>query len=197
MKPLALLSMIVAISWTGLWFTPDQQGQRLMKRGDYEAAAETFRDPMRIGVAWFRAGEFERAEQAFARVPTAEAEFNRGNCLIMRGKYEAAVERFDRALELRPGWEDAEVNRQIAIARGERTKQEGGEMGDQKLGADEIVFDKNKKSGGQETEVDSQPLSDAEMQAMWLRRVQTKPADFLKAKFAYQLASENVEASGQ
>ncbi|HIE98204.1 MAG: hypothetical protein ABGZ53_25045 [Fuerstiella sp.] len=34
-----------------------------------------------------------------------------------------------------------------------------------------------------------QPLSDSAMQALWLRRVQTKPADFLKAKFAYQLAT--------
>ena len=66
-------------------------------------------------------------------------------------------------------------------------------MGDQKLGADDIVFDKSKRSGGQETETDAtQPLSDSAMQAMWLRRVQTKPADFLRAKFAYQLA-EGVE----
>ena len=62
-------------------------------------------------------------------------------------------------------------------------------MGDQKLGADEIVFDRNKKSGGQDTETEeTQPLNDSAMQAMWLRRVQTRPADFLRAKFAYQLA---------
>ena len=189
MKYLTLLVMFGGITWTGLWFTPDQQGQRLMNQGSYDSAAQTFRDPMRIGVAWFRSGEFEKAEQAFARVTTPEAEFNRGNCLIMRGKYEAAIERFDRALELRPDWPDAQINRGIAVARAERTKQEGGDMGDQQIGADEIVFDKNKKSAGQETETEAtQPLTDSAMQAMWLRRVQTKPADFLRAKFAYQLA---------
>ena len=31
------------------------------------------------------------------------------------------------------------------------------------------------------------PLSDDQLRALWLRRVQTKPADFLRAKFAYQL----------
>ncbi len=112
----------------------------------------------------------------------------------MRGKYESAIERFDRALELRPDWSDAQINRDIAIARAERTKQKGGDMGDQQIGADEIVFDKNKKSAGQETETDAtQPLTDSAMQAMWLRRVQTKPAGFLKAKFAYQIAEDSNE----
>lgn len=194
MKYTVVIAMAAGISWIGLWFTPDQQGQRLMDAGEFASAAETFQDPMRIGVAWFRDGEFEKAEQAFARVASAEAEFNRGNCLIMRGKYEGAIAQFDRALQLRPDWKDAKINRAIAVARAERTKQEGGDMGNQKIGADEIVFDKNKKPGGEDTETDAQqPLTDSSMQAMWLRRVQTKPADFLRAKFAYQLADEGGE----
>jgi Ca-activated chloride channel family protein len=198
MKMLAAVTAIGAFTWSGFWFTPDQQGQRLMNRGDFQAAAETFRDPMRQGVAWFRAGEFEKAEQAFARLGTSDAEFNRGNCLILRGKYEEAVERFDRALELNPELEDARINREIAIARGKLVEKTGGDMGDQKIGADEIVFDKNNKSGGQDTETEgSQPLSDAEMQALWLRRVQTKPADFLKAKFAYQLSLGEQQGGGE
>lgn len=197
MKMLVALAIVGAITWWGLWFTPDQQGQRLMKRSEFQAAAETFRDPMRQGVAWFRAGEFEKAERAFARVETPSAEFNRGNCLIMRGKYEEAVERFDRALELNPELEDARINRDIAIARAKLVEKKGGDMGQQEIGADEIVFDKNKKSGGQDTETEgSQPLSDSEMRALWLRRVQTKPADFLKAKFAYQLSAEEQKGGG-
>jgi Ca-activated chloride channel family protein len=198
MKTLVALAIVGAITWWSLWFTPDQQGQRLMNRGEFQAAAETFRDPMRQGVAWFRAGEFEKAEQSFARLGTADAEFNRGNCLIMRGKYEEAVERFDRALELNPELEAARINRNIAIARAKLVEKKGGDMGQQEIGADEIVFDKNKKSGGQDTETEgSQPLSDSEMQALWLRRVQTKPADFLKAKFAYQLSAGEQEGGGE
>lgn len=192
----ALLAVVVVggISWSELWLTKEQQAQRLMDNGDYAAAAESFRDPMRQGAAWFRAGEFEKAEQAFARVTTAEAEFNRGNCLVMQGKYEPGVARFDRALKLRPDWEDAQVNRNIAAARAELLKQTGGDMGDQKLGEDDVVFDKNKKPGGQETQTDGdQPLSDSAMQSLWLRRVQTKPADFLRSKFAYQLSAGQQE----
>lgn len=196
----ALLAVVVVsgISWSELWFTREQQAQRLMDDGDYAAAAEKFRDPMRQGAAWFRAGEFEKAEQAFARVATAEAEFNRGNCLIMQGKYEPAVARFGRALELRPDWEDAQVNRDIAAARAELLKQTGGDMGDQKIGADDVVFDKNKEPGGQDTQTDGeQPLSDSAMQSLWLRRVQTKPADFLRSKFAYQLSAGQQQEADQ
>ena len=165
-----------------------------MDRSEFVQAAETFRDPMRQGVAWFRAGEFEKAEQAFARIATPSAEFNRGNCLVFRGKYEQAVERFDRALQLQPEWADARINRDIALARAKLINREGGDMGDQKLGADDMVFDKNKKSAGQDTETNSaQPMSNSEVQALWLRRVQTKPADFLKAKFAYQLSDSAQE----
>jgi len=151
---------------------------------------------MRIGAAYYRAGEFEKAEQAFARSTTPEAEFNRGNCLVLRGKYDDAVARYDRALELRPGWQDASVNREVARLRAKLTEQKGGDMGDQTIGADEIRFDKHKKNdGGQETELDgSSALSDSAMQALWLRKVQTKPADFLRSKFAYQL-SQGEEAS--
>jgi Ca-activated chloride channel homolog len=196
MKAIVSATVVFAgvVTWTGLWLTPDQQGQRFMNRGDFHAAAETFRDPIRQGVAWFRAGEFEKAEQAFARMGTPEAEFNRGNCLVMRGMYDAAIERFDRALELRPGWGDAQVNRSVAVARAKLVNRTGGDMGDQQVGADEIKFDGKKESGGQDTDVDStQTLSDSEMQALWLRRVQTRPADFLKAKFAYQLATSDQD----
>jgi Ca-activated chloride channel family protein len=196
-KSIPLLGVIGAITWWSLWFTPDQQAQRLMNRGEFQAAAETFRDPLQQGVAWYRAGEFAKAEQAFARSGTPEAEFNRGNCLVMLGKYEPAIERYDRALERNPQFEDARINREIAIARAKLVERKGGDMGDQKVGADEITFDKAKNAGGQETETEAaQPLSDADMQALWLRRIQTKPADFLKAKFAYQLAVGDQTGDG-
>ena len=76
MRALVATVVIAGIAWGNLWFTPDQQGQRLMEQKKFKQAAEAFEDPMRQGVAWFRAGEFEKAEQAFARSATAEAEFN-------------------------------------------------------------------------------------------------------------------------
>ena len=115
----------------------------------------------------------------------------------MQGKYEAAVGRFGRALDLQPGWEDARVNREIAVARAEALKKEGGDMTGGKLGADEIVFDKGKSSpsAGEEQVAGGQDATDAELRSIWLRQVQTRPADFLRAKFAQQYATRKSEGN--
>lgn len=149
-----------------------------------------FREPLWQGAAWYRAGEFENAARAFARRNTAEAHFNQGNAWLMRGQYPAAIAWYDRALELRPDWQAAAENRALAVARAQTIEPQGGDMGDPKLGADKIVFDKNAKNEGLDTELaGGKALSDPELQALWLRRVQTRPADFLKVKFALQQAA--------
>lgn len=177
-----------------LW-TADQQGHRSFAAADYAQAASRFVDPMWQAVAQFRAGEFEQAASLFAGFDNADAAFNQGNALVMQGQYDAAIERFDRALELRPDWQDATVNREIAMARAQALVQEGGDMTGGKLGADEIVFDKGKSSAdaGEEQVEAAQQASDAELRSIWLRQVQTRPADFLRAKFAQQYATRKAE----
>jgi Ca-activated chloride channel family protein len=171
--------------------TPDQKAWRMYQQGDLDTAAAQFRDPMWKGVALFKAGEFEQAAGVFAGFNTADAAFNRGNALLMRGSYDAAAESYSRALELRAEWDDARINRDIALGRASKLKQEGGEGTGGKLGADDIVFSDSPSSPSAEEEQTEggQPLSDSEINALWLRQVQTKPADFLAAKFAYQYAT--------
>jgi Ca-activated chloride channel family protein len=187
--------LILASAWAGLWFTPDQQGRRHFERSEFVEAAETFHDPLWQGVAWYRAGEFRKAAQALARRDTPEAHYNQGNARVMLGQYETAMACYDRALERRPGWREATENRALAAARAEALDIEGGNMTEGKLGADKILFDSGKKGpDAQTTEIaGGKALSDQEIQALWLRRVHTSPADFLKAKFAYQ---EAVRAQG-
>lgn len=184
---LALLLAGYRLGWRELWLTPDQRGRVLMSEGRPTEAAEAFRDPFWRGVALFRAGQFKEAGQAFAARDTAESAFNQGNALVMLGQYDDALKRYDRAIALRPGWPAALNNREIARIRGERNKTEGGETGNTDDKPDEVVFDKTKK-GGEDTTVEAaMPMSDEAVRALWLKRVQTRPADFLRAKFAYQL----------
>lgn len=181
------LAAIFAITWAGLWFTPDQEGRRLFQREEYVEAAEAFRNPMWKGASYYRAGDFKRAAAAFSRLQTPEGFFNKGDALVMLGNYDAAIEAYGKALEKRPGWKEASDNLELAKARAKRKQSEGGDLGDQREGADQIVFDKKKNNEGQDTDVSGDKASDpSTVQAMWLRKVTSKPADFLKAKFSWQ-----------
>jgi Ca-activated chloride channel family protein len=179
--------------------TPDQQAYRFYAQANFAQAAEHFADPLWHGVALFKQGEFEQAAGVFAGYDTAESAFNHGNALVMQGKYVDAAARYARALELKPGWEDASINHEIALARAAMLKREGGDMTGGMLGADEIVFSEGKSpaAAGEEQVVTGQEMSDAEQRAVWLRHVQTKPADFLAAKFAYQQAMRAATVNEQ
>lgn len=179
--------------WIALLLTPDQQGRFLFQKTSYAEAAETFSDPLWQATAWYRAGEFKKAAGIYTGFDTDESTFNHGNSLAMQGKYEEAIPRYERTLTLKPEWEDARVNLKIARQKAEKLKREGDEGTGGMLEADEIQFSKGKPanpSSGEETVEDVVKLSDAEIRAMWLRRVQTRPADFLRTKFAYQHATQ-------
>ncbi|KRE20592.1 hypothetical protein ASE66_06940 [Bosea sp. Root483D1] len=184
---LALLVMGYRFGWRDLWLTPDQRGRLLLAQNRPADAARAFRDPLWRGVALFRAGDFKAAAQAFAARDSAEGAYDQGNALVLLGQYEDALKRYDRALALRPGWPEALNNREIARVRGERRKADGPAAEQPDLPPDQVVFDKDRKGGDDTTVQGDKPMSDEAVRALWLKRVQTRPADFLRAKFAYQL----------
>jgi Ca-activated chloride channel family protein len=184
--------------FAGWWLTPDQRGQRLFDQERFLEAAERFEDPARRGAAYYRGGDFERAAGTFGRLRTPDAAYNRGNALVLLGRYDEAIESYELALELQPGREDARENLAIAIARKAMLappEDDAGGTGGM-LEADEIVFDDSGRTARSGTEAVSEgetAVSDEEMRAVWLRRVQSDPADFLSARFVWQLHRGNVE----
>lgn len=176
-----------------LWITPEQQAQRLFDRGHYEAAAQQFTDPMRKGLALYRAGEFEAAAYTFARLRSPEARFNQGNAWMLRGQYDQAIEAYQSALQAKPNWPSALDNLAIAQARKARlarSEDDAGGTGGM-LGADEVVIDPDMdpSQGSDQVNAEGAPADEpGSMTDLWLRRVQTRPADFLAARFQYQLA---------
>jgi Ca-activated chloride channel family protein len=198
---LSQTSSAMAFDWADLWFTPDQQGQRLMDQGEYQQAAGKFTTPESIGAALFLAGDFEKAASVLGRSASAQAHYNRGNAHIMLGDYDAAIEAYQSALSKRPDWLEAEQNLQIASLRKQALappEDDFGGTGGQ-LEADEFVFDDtgrvDQSSSEQVIDAADQQLSEDAMRAMWLRKVETRPADFLAARFNYQLATRESQAS--
>jgi tetratricopeptide (TPR) repeat protein len=129
-----ILGLVIASAGVA-WFvldaqllTPDQRAYRTFAAGDFESAAGEFADPLWRGVSLYRAKDFKAAEGVFAGIDTPAGALNHGNALLFQGKYEEAAKRYERALELRPGWEDAIVNRDLALARAALLETEGGDM---------------------------------------------------------------------
>ena len=197
LRTAAGLSVVAALGFLGLlvsgvqhWFwTGDQRGTFALRDGDPARAAELFEDPLWRGIAQYRAGDFEGAAVSFAAKSDAVSVFDRANALVLLGKYEDAVRIYDAALVLRPGWREAEENRELARRRGERIERKGGNMTEGKLGADGVVIQPpGGKRGGSDASSsgESAQLGEAETRALWMRRVRTSPAEFLKSKFAFQ-----------
>lgn len=176
---------------SGFIRTADQQAQSLLRKGDAAAAAKRFRNPGWQAAASYRTGDFKQAAGIYAGLPGAEAAFNQGNALAMSGKYAAAIERYDAALQQRPGWQAALTNRTIVQERQKRIHHDGADMTGGKMAADKgFRFDKGPpKEQDQQQVVEGKLPGDGGMQDIWLRKVQTKPGDFLRSKFAYQQAN--------
>lgn len=196
---LIFLAMLIVqtVRNPGFWRTPDQRGDWLSRHGQFSEAAKVYADPWRAGTAQYRAGDFEAAAHTFARVPGATGAFDQGNAWLMHGNYDAAIASYDRALGFRAGWKDAEENKALALARKAKIEDSGKDRDKEATEAykpDEIKFDKKgQETSDKQQDLASQQMSDTEIRATWLRRVQTTPGDFLKAKFAYQAAHSKTQ----
>lgn len=177
------------------WFmTADQTAQRLFNAGSFAEAAIQFTDPMRQGVAWYRTGEFAHAAAAFEGLGTAEGYYNCANARVMMGEYAAAIKNYQAALKLRPSFKAAESNLKLSRARLARTKAPEDAQGEETVAEEdrsvEITFDdrgKSQQENNEEVPVgEGEDLSNEALRAQWLRRLETKPAEFLRLKFLYQ-----------
>jgi Ca-activated chloride channel homolog len=173
-----------AAEWrfTDAWLTPDQQGRIIYERGDYDSAAARFSDPMWRGVALYRAGRYDDAIDAFARVDTAESYFDQGNALAKLGKLSGAVAAYQEALRRNPGFAAAKANLDLALKLiPPKNKEDDQEAKEPNEKPDEIRFDEQGKKG-KRGEVDAAQQT-AEM---WMRNIQTTPAQLLRRKFAIE-----------
>jgi len=198
-----ILWCLVILTLTASLFTdygnirrPDTIAHKLYSKGEYQKSSEIFTNTYWQAIALYRAGKFKEAANIFAGYNTTEGCFNQGNALVFQGQYTDAVQCYERALEFSPNWEAAIINRDIALERAKLLETEGGEGTGGKLGADDTVISNAPKDAATnendqtETIEEAMPLSDAELRAIWLRQVQTDPADFLKSKFSYQASQE-------
>jgi Ca-activated chloride channel family protein len=110
--------------WDSTWLRKDQQAYRALQSEEAEKAAALAVDPGLSGEAWYRSGEYANAFDSWSQLDTADAHYNRGNALALQGEYEAAINAYDRALELEPEMQDALLNRELLEKLREQQEQQ-------------------------------------------------------------------------
>jgi len=185
--------------WLDLWWTRDQQGIRLLEEGRYAEAAERFEDPRWKATAYYRAGDFENAILWFAREDTPDSAFNLGNAYALTGDYETALASFDAALAARSDWAQAQANRELVASvipppPEEEAPPERNE--DPSFDPDAVEFDEEGEEGSP-GEVPMDFLSEEQIESMWLRGLQSSPADYLRNRFLLERQQAGAGGEGR
>jgi len=116
--------------WDDVWQRRDQQAWTALRNGEHDRSAALAVDPDLSGEAWYRSEKFDNALGAWSKRDTADAHYNRGNALAHLGQFDAALQAYDRALELDPGMEDARFNRDLVEKMKQKQEQEQQQNGD-------------------------------------------------------------------
>ena len=180
-------------SWMDLWLTHDQQGRYYFEKGEYQKAAEKFEDPLWKGLSLARAGDYADALNAFALSDSAEAWYNQGDALAHLGKYPEAIQAYQQALARRHPWPEAEANLTLVeslIPKAKKDKDNEEQEVAPDLPPDQVKFDEKGKQG-KKTQISRTKLDPKKMEEIWMRNIQTTPADFLRRRFDMQAAQEN------
>ncbi|HAT1622028.1 TPA: tetratricopeptide repeat protein [Raoultella planticola] len=175
-------------AWLDAWISPDVQGQLAFEKGEYQKAAEHFRDPFWQGIAWYQAGNFSAATGAFRRAPqTPETLLWTGNALAQQKQWQAALDVYDQALSLRPDWKMALDNRekishivmQLRQKQREAEQEQGDDMDD---GPDKIVKDLKKGQGVKQKDIGTVD-GNAPQLNQWFENLQVSPSGLLESLY--------------
>lgn len=177
-----------------LWLTKDQQGRYYFEKNDYTKAAERFENKLWKGISFYKIEDYEEAINQFAQLNDAQSYFYLGNSYARLKNYEEAKNSYKEAIIIKGSFPEAEFNLRIVegIIRKleeEKKKEDERQSNDPTFRPDEIKFD-DKGKKGKEGEVEELKLSPEKMADIWMRNIQTSPADFLRRKFYIQSESK-------
>ncbi|GAB3393514.1 tetratricopeptide repeat protein [Azotobacter armeniacus] len=140
-----------AFELADLWMRPDQQGRILLQAGRPGEAARRFEDNQWQGLALYQAGDYAAAAERFAQGHSAAAHYNRGNALARAGELEAALDAYERALELQPVLESALHNKALIeeLLRQRQPQPDADNGADQQPGQDRRPGQSAEQNDGQ------------------------------------------------
>ena len=139
--------------WQKPFMNDNQEALNSYQRGKYKDAVSQFDDKLWKASSLYKSGEYERALAAFENIPGPESLYNQGNALAKLGKLEKAIEKYERALQEAPDFEDAKANKKIIEDLLEQQAQQ--EKQNQQQGSDQNQNQDNQQNNGEDDQQQS------------------------------------------
>ncbi|MET7141041.1 tetratricopeptide repeat protein [Xanthomonas sp. PPL139] len=99
--------------------------------GWWERADQVRQQRLDAGVQAYRKGDFAAAQQQFEGIDNDAGWYNLGNALARQGRYDEAIDAYDKALKLHPQMADAIANRAAVEAARKRQSSQNSKSGQQ------------------------------------------------------------------
>ncbi|KMM74212.1 membrane protein [Xanthomonas sp. NCPPB 1128] len=99
--------------------------------GWWERADQVRQQRLDAGVQAYRKGDFAAAQQQFEGIDSDAGWYNLGNALARQGRYDEAIDAYDKALKLHPQMADAIANRAAVEAARKRQSSQNSKSGQQ------------------------------------------------------------------
>ncbi len=197
---LVLFALLYPTQVLDYFVTKDQQGRWYFEKQDYRKAAEHFQNPLWKGTAYYLNEDFKLAQEYFSRIESTEGLFNMANSLAHERNYVLASRVFEQILSQHDNHEAALNNKKIlrkimdeinmfSASQQAESGDSSRELGDEPQTAEGTETQLYKEQMVEDTKhaTADEILQDGSINEMWLRRVQSDPANFLAIKFNMQL----------
>lgn len=117
--------------WQDLWYTADQQGQNALQKGDAASAQLLFKDPEWQAGAAYKNGDYDAAAELYKQGKSADGYYNLGNSMARLGKLDGAIKAYDQALSIDPNMQDAIANRALVEQLKQQQQSQNNEQQEQ------------------------------------------------------------------
>jgi Ca-activated chloride channel family protein len=173
------------------FLTADQQGRWAYEHHHYQQAMESFQDPYWKGLAAYALGDYASAQQAFAKLKSAAGYFYQGNSYVHLFKFDEAIDAYQRALALQPGFVQAQAN--LTLSKALQKDYTDAQNKAPQVKADALKYDRKPGQGKDHAVTQGASPSDTQ----WLQNLDTSPARFLQRKFSLEDAQRSAAPAVQ
>ncbi|MCK6263475.1 VWA domain-containing protein [Vibrio sp. ZSDE26] len=186
-------------TWRDVWLTNDQQGALEYNKENYNRAAELFENERWKADSYYRAGEYDIAQQFYMRSDDIESKLGAAAALAHMKEYIAAKQLYDEILENDPSIEVATSNLFIVNSiikhidtftksqSNSNEQQSSKERGDKPKSSEGVLQEIDRKQLIKETLSAEAILNDPSVNEKWMKRVESDLSMFISTKFSLQL----------